>query len=391
MHPVLVVFLKEVRDNLRDRRSLLSSLIYPLLGPLLFAVLLSATTRTTSVQDIATQTPVPIVGAEAAPELVRHLREKGIEPAPPPADVEAAVEQGKVSAAIVIPGDFQRRLERGETAEVTVINDVSSLRGELLAGRLAKALLSYGRMVAEERLRRQGIAPEALEPVVVRNVIKEERRSAADLFLFMVPPFMMFTLFIGGVYVAIDVTSGERERGSMEYLMATPVPRWQLMLGKFLAAYVFTALAMATQVAAFGVVFNTVGRGAFSEGTGLGLPELLALGAIALPAMAFTVGIQLAIAAMTRSFKEAQTWLGLLPMVPAVPGMVTVFIPLHPQLWMMGVPVFSQLLTMAALLRGYDVPLHFFVVSALSTLAVAALLLRWVARQFEREAIIFGA
>ncbi len=389
MNPVLVVFRKEMRDNLRDRRSLLSSLIYPLLGPLLFAALLSVTTRTASVQEIGTQQPVPVIGAEAAPELVRHLAKLGIVAAPPVADIEAAVAEGRVGAAIVIPADFARRLARGDVAEVTVINDASSLRGEILAGRLARALTGYGRTIAEQRLAARGVPPETLEPVLVNNVILEERRSAADLFLFMLPPFLMFTLFIGGVYVAIDVTSGERERGSFEYLMAAPVPRWQIMLGKFFAAYVFTALSLAVQLGAFGVVFNTVGHGAFSEGIGFGPAQMAAVALIALPAMVFTVAIQLTIAAMTRSFKEAQTWLGLLPMVPAVPGMVTVFLPLHPQMWMMTVPVFSQLVTIAALLRGIAISPAHAAVSALATVAAGVLLLRWVARLFEREAMVF--
>lgn len=390
MHPVVAIFAKEVQDNLRDRRSLLAALIYPLLGPLLFAVLLQLTGDVLPGGGRALSLAVPVVNAHHAPGLVGFLAEKGVRIEPPPEDIEDAVRSGRRDAVVLIARDFDLDVAAGRPAKVTVVNDASRVASDVAASRLGQYLNEYNRLLAKEGLARLGVDPAALEPVQVENVILEARRRVGDLFLYMVPPFLMFTLFIGGVYLAIDATSGERERGSLEPLMSVPVPRWQIMAGKFLAAYLFTGFALLVQLTAFAIGFAVAAPGQFTAGSGLGPATVALFFLIALPLMALTVAVQIIIAAMTRSFKEAQTWLGLLPLIPATPGMVLVFLPVHGQLWMMLLPLFSQTVIMGEVVRGGTVPATHIAISALFTLAAAYGLLRWAAKLFDSEEMVFG-
>ncbi len=391
-HPVSVVFAKEVRDNIRDRRSLLTALVYPLLGPLLFSVMLALVAGSLSAGKVtASMKPLPVVNAADAPELVRFLTEKGMRLAPAPADPDKAVRQAKAEAVLSLPPGFEADLKAGRRPAVTVISDASRLSGEVYVSRVADLLADYGRSVAARQLAERGLSGELLEPLLINNVVVQKRGKVADLFLFMVPPFLMFTLFIGGVYLAIDSTSGERERGSLEPLLANPVPRWQFMLGKFLAACLFTLVALLLQMGGFFAAFGSVDPELFSPQARFGLERAVLLALVALPLLFLAVSLQIIIAALTRSFKEAQTWLGLLPLLPALPGMAMVFMPVSVQGWMMLLPVFSQTVVMGSVVRGEAVEPFYLLLSVVVTFGVTALLLRHAARLFEREEMVFGA
>lgn len=389
MWAVLAVFVKEVQDNMRDRRSALAALIYPVLGPLLFAGLLQVTGQALS--GGGPNMELPVAGIEDAPSLSAFLAARSVRVVPAPADIEPAVRQGRVPMVLMVEPRFDAKLGAGAQARLTVVNDASRLAGEVSAARLTRLLQDYAKDALVRRLEARGMTAAEAQPVSIENVAFATRRQAADLLVYLVPPFIMFTVFIGGVYLAIDSTSGERERGSLEPLLTTPVPRWQIMLGKYLGAYLFTAVALMVQLAAFGLAFATASPGQFTPGTGYGPGTAVRLFLVAVPLMAFTVAVQIIIAALTRSFKEAQTWLGLLPLVPAVPGLVMVFMPVQGKLWMMLVPVLGQTVIMGQAVRAEAVePLH-HAAAAAATLLAAALLLRWAARLFEREEMVFGA
>jgi sodium transport system permease protein len=330
-----------------------------------------------------------VARASHAPALLAHLQERGVRPLPAPADPAAAVRARQAQAVVVIDPRFEADLAAGGRPRVSVLVDGSTLRGQVLGTRLVGILETYARGEAARRLERLGVDARTLEPVRVEQVLVSQRQTIADLFLQMVPPFLMFTVFIGGVYLAIDAVAGERERGSLEPLLANPVPRWQVMFGKFLAAYVFTEAALVLQLGAFAVAFNTVDVQLFGGGPGYGARTAILLFLVAQPLMALTVTVQIIIAAMTRSFKEALTWLGLLPIVPAAASFALVFVPVTAQGGLMVVPGVAQTVLFGTIVRGQVPSLLYVALASLSTLLLAAALLRFAARLFEREEIIF--
>jgi sodium transport system permease protein len=160
------------------------------------------------------------------------------------------------------------------------------------------------------------------------------------------------------------------------------------MLGKFLAALLFTAVAVTVQLIAFSVIFDWVGGAGFAQS--LDAPVVLGIILLSLPLMMVAVGVQFIIAISTHSFKEAQTYLGLIPLVPAIPGMVLVFAPVRTHDWMMAVPVFSQTLLLGRIMRDEAVSAVNVLVSMGFTTAAALVLLALAARLYEREKLIFG-
>jgi sodium transport system permease protein len=260
----------------------------------------------------------------------------------------------------------------------------------LTVSRIVAKLREFGDSVSKARLKRFGIPEQAAQPLDIKNDNVGRSRSLAGFFLNMLPPFIIFTIFVGGVYLAIDTTSGERERGSMEPLLANPIARWQLMVGKALATFAFTLTSVIFQLAAFKIMFEIVTRSDFGVDVNPGLDSFLYVLLLALPLVALAVALQIIVATVSRSYKETQTYLGLLPLVPSLPGMILVFVPLKAQVWMMTVPTFSQVLLIGKLMREETVTLGESAVACLATGVVATALFVFAGRLYERDKLLFG-
>ena len=383
------VCLKESMDNLRDRRSLFLALVYPVLGALLLGLLVSFVGGMFRGQDVG-RLHLPVLNAHLAPELVGYLGDNEVEVVPAPADPRRAVRRGRADAVLVVPPSYREDLAAQRTARLDVVVNATRLSTVITVARVVELLRAYDRQVADARLRDYGVPEQAAAPFKIQSVNVGRSRNLAGFFLNMLPPFIIFTIFVGGVYMAIDTTSGERERGSLEPLLTNPIGRWQLMLGKAMATMLFTMAAVLVQLLAFKLMFELVS----SRETGLQInPDwqaFLAVFALCLPLMAFAVALQVIVATVSRSTKETQTYLGLLPLIPSLPGMILVFVPLQAKLWMLSVPTFGQILLIGQLMRQEPVALSQVAVSAGATGLAAAALLYVAARLYERDQLLFG-
>ncbi len=386
MFAMLTVFKKEMVDHLRDGRSILISMIYPLMGPLLLGLMFFFVGGGMRVNEGAPLV-VPIVHAESAPDLVRFLEKEGATMQPLAGDARGLVLGGRAAFALILPEHPSPT--RDSQVAVRLITNPARFDSIVATGRLVELLNAYQRETLAGRLREAGL-PAALLSVL--NIEQENIGRAAGpavILLTMIPPFLIFTLFTGGVHVALDATSGERERGSFETLMMNPVRRYEVLTGKLGATMVFTLMALGVQAIAFWVMLHTVPQ----ESLGLiAPPSMLRLAlvvSVCLPLVVLAAATQLLISAITRSVKEAQTYLGLLPLVPGLAGMVLALAPVHAQLVLAAIPTFGQTLLMGQLVRSEAVSAAFIGVTAVATLTAVALLLLLGFRLYEREEILF--
>lgn len=385
---IFIIFAKEVTDNSRDRRSLLVALIYPLLGPILLGVIISAVTDVVTIGPGKSMT-IHIQGAENSPDLISFFKSKKVSVKQAPKDVMNSVRIGAVDYVLIIPMDHAAKFRAQQTADIKIVVNTSRLPGLIAVNRVSALLAAFSQEVWGKRISARGVDFKILQPFRIESVNVSSGFLIFEILLSMVPPLLIFNIFMGGVYLAIDATTGERERGSLEPLLINPVDRWGFMMGKYLAACYYTVIAVVVQLLAFKAVFLLVGSsGSYEQALGAG--SLLGLFILSVPLLLFAVGIQFVIATLTRSFKEAQTYLGLLPLVPAIPGMAMVFAPVQLQDWMMTIPIFSQTLLMGQFVRGEEVAFAHMIISISFTAIVVVLLLGICARLYEREKLIFG-
>jgi len=385
-----VVFAKEATDNLRDRRSLGSAVLGALLGPVLILILLLVLGKALFNQG-EKPLELPVQGAENAPNLIHFLEQNNVHIRPAPADPQAAVRNGDVEAVLIIPADYGDAFTSGRPAMVQALYDSSRTSAQPTYSRLSSLLEAYSRQVGALRLQARGISPAVTVGLAVVKVDVATPQSQVLIFLNMLPYLLMFTIFSGGAGVIIDATAGERERNSLEPLLINPVARREFVAGKLLASLPFAFAAVLLSLSAFGIIFNAIpmeeiiGFQMSIDVRGLGVIFL-----ICLPMVLLASAIQMIIATFARSFKEAQTYVGFLPLVPALPGIGLAFLPVKPALWTMLIPTFGQQILINQVMRGEMVSALNVGVSVAVTLVLAVVLTGVAVRLYEREQILFG-
>jgi len=348
----LSVFLKEVKENLRDRRTLLSAFLTgPLLGPLLFVMLINLTLNR-ELEKAEKPLPVPVIGAEYAPNLLDALKAGGVVPGAPVADPAQAVRKQDADVVLRIASNYGKAWRQGEPVQVELFYDSSQRDASGSVERVSQLVESYAHQQGAMRLVARGLSPGTAWPLQVARRDQATPQSRAVLMFAMLPYFFVITIFMGGMYLAIDLTAGERERQSLEPLFANPVARWKILCGKLAAICAFSVASLLITLLAFAVVGQFIPAGKIGMELDLGLHFATYVLLLLLPLVLLLAALQSMVAAFAKSYREAQTYISLLMLVPLIPSAALSFMPIKAQAWMYAVPLLGQNLGIMQLLRG---------------------------------------
>jgi len=388
MGALLAVARKELVDGIRDRRSLATLVFSSLLTPLLLGVMLTSTAGSARGAEELT---LPVVGAEHAPAFVQWLgQQTGVKVVPGPADPEKAVLDRAEDVVLIIESDFMARMGRAQTAEVKLVTESTRERARPKIARVRALVGGYAGQLASLRLIARGVAPGIAQPIRLEDVEVSSSQARLATLLSFLPLLLVIAGLVGGMQIAIDSTAGERERGSLEPLLLNPVPRWVLAGGKWLAA---SALACVSVVFSMIITVNVLRRIPWHD---LGIRfrvsdgELFSLLLLILPLALFLAATVLFASTFARSFKEAQGYLGMLMLLPMLPGMLATFYPLSRRPWLAPVPVLGQYALASDVLGGQPPGAWLFLAAGVSALGCALVLVWLTARAMSRERIIFG-
>ena len=210
------VFWKELRDALRDRRTAIMVLVAHFVSGL---------------EEKAAILKVRMLGRENAPALVNFLQRNDVEIENAPADYEARIRAGKLDAVIVVPDDFQEHWLAGDGARVEIVFDDSRTDSGPATRQAERLLRAFNQESGMLRMIARGVSPDLGTPVKVEHVSTATPRQKGAFLLFLIPMFALLSPLLGGMTIAIDSTAGERERGSLEPLLANPVAAREIVLG----------------------------------------------------------------------------------------------------------------------------------------------------------------
>jgi sodium transport system permease protein len=391
MRAVLTVFVKEFRENLRERRTLLSALILgPLLGPLLLAGGLTLRLER-GVGESDRPLQLVVAHAERAPNLLTFLREHGVTVTRVDYDEVAArtaVRSGQAQQVLAVDADFAGRLAAGMPAPLELYADASDLTGSGESARVRALIGQYSALVGRLRLAARGVDPLIAAPIAVQDIDVSTPATRSVLILGTLSYLVLLTMLMGGMYLAIDATAGERERGSLESLLTVPVPREQLIYGKILATCAYMTLSLILTVTAFAIVLRFTGLERFGMSVNFASGVAVEVILLTLPLVPLGAALMTLVAAYTRSYREAQTYLALLLLVPTVPLAFAGLLGLRPHLGLMAVPSLSQHFLITSLLRAEPLPASWVALSVGVTLAIAALLIAAAGGLYRREALL---
>lgn len=391
MNTSLIVFWKELRENLRDKRTLVNALLVgPLIGPVMFVMLMNVIlTREFSKAEAPLR--IPVIGAEHAPNLVESLKQMGLEPQAPVADPIGAIRDQQADAVLRIPEAFGAAWTKGEPAQVELFYDSSQRDANTPVNRVKTMIKRYSEQHGAMRLLARGQSPWLVQAVSVDERDQSTPQSRAGMLFAMLPYFFVLTIFIGGMYLAIDLTAGERERQSLEPLFANPVPRWRILLGKLGAISLFSCASLIICIVAFAVAGKFLPAEKLGMTFDLGPQFAFTTLLLALPLLLLLSALQTLVAAFAKSYREAQTYLSILMFVPALPAVALSVVPMKAQTWMYAIPLLGQQVGITELLRGTPVPTVDVLVCLASGFAVAIVVVVITALIYRSERLAISA
>jgi sodium transport system permease protein len=299
-----------------------------------------------------------------------------------------SVRNGEQDLVLLIEPEYGERLEAGEAAPLELIVDTANSQTAGTTERARRLLEAYSSQLASLRLLVRGISPQVVQPIEVRLLDVATPAGRSLLVLGMMTYFCLMSMLMGGFYLAIDTTAGERERGSLEPLLSLPVRRAELILGKILAASAFMAVSLLLTLLSFGVALAFIPLEALGMSANFGPQIIFQVFCVMVVFVPLGAGLMTVVASFTRSNREAQTWLSFVLLVPIAPIMFAVINSTRPTPGLMAIPSLSQHLLATSLLRGDQISMWHVAISVATTLAAGLALIAVAIKLYKREAIL---
>ena len=397
---IFTIYGKELRDMLRDRRTLVSMIVIPtLLMPLIVGLVVFVSVKV--IRQARAEAPVVMVagGADSPVARAALLAHGKIRAVPATEDWRERIANKAVRATVEFPAGFDAALERGEPAAVKIFHYEGELRSGFAVGEIQRFLNDYRERIVTARLAGRGLPATFVKPfaVQVENVAPPEK-VGGNVIGGIIPYLFLLLCFTGAMYPAMDLTAGEKERGTMETILCSPVSRLELVLGKFftvltasLGTVLCSLLSMIVTVSAGGPLL--VAMAGANRGGAAALPTLDPLGllgvlVLVLPMAVFFSALLLAISLVAKSFKEAQSYLSPMVIVIILPAVAGVLPGVELSARLALVPILNVSLASKELVSGVWHWPHLALIFG-STSVYAALALAWAVRMFNREDVIF--
>jgi sodium transport system permease protein len=394
-----IVYRKELTDSLRDRRTVISMIVVPLLVMPLLTIGMGALSLALVGLAMKEVPSVMILGGEDSPHLMtelRQLQDVRIVPAKP--DYAEEISNKQIRAAVEIPRDFDAKVAEGKSSTVKIY----MYAGELKSGFGADRLQRFFREMRERTIR-EHLEARALPETLARPFDIEEKNVAPPekvggvLLGGIIPYFVILLCLTGAMYPAMDLTAGEKERGTMETILCSPVSRTHLVLGKFLmvltasiATAVLTILSMAVSFGAGKKMLLAFTYGAADAALQITITgkAIVSIFIVVLPLAVFFSAALLALSLFAKSFKEAQSYISPLMIVVVLPAVAALLpgVELTPALALL--PVLNTSLVSKEIISGtyhWDLIALIF----LSSSAYASIALAIAVKLFQEEDVLF--
>jgi sodium transport system permease protein len=397
---IAVVYQKELREALRDRRTLISSFLVPLL---LFP-LLTAGFGAVSVYIVGRamqESPkVMILGGEDSPNVLEQIRKtEKISVVSTVPDWKKQIIDKEVRAAIDVPPGFEAAVEQQKPVTVRIYMYKNEMNSEIAAERLEKSLKKFNEGIVAKRLAAKNLAVSVLTPFEVKqeNVAPEEK-VWAELLGGLIGYMVVLLCLTGGMYPAMDLTAGEKERGTIETILSSPISRIDLVLGKFLlvlTASLVTAVLSVTSMSLSFSGLNSLHLFTMSERgevsaimLHLSPTAIFSIFIMALPLAVFFSACLMAISIFAKSYKEAQTYISPLMILVIVPAVAALLPGAELNAKMSLIPILNASLLCKELVAG-TYHWNYIAIIFLSTCVYAAVALFLAVKMFQREDVLF--
>jgi len=392
LNKIGTIFRKEILDTLRDRRTLFTMIIIPILlypGLMLFINSIAASQQSKMEQKTVR---IVLVNIPKDSVLARMLSAEERIEVVMSAQAENDVREGRVDFVLRGPQDFANLIQQKKTAKLQLLYDRSNDDAMTNLDRVRMMVDRYEKRLLSERLEEKQLSQDFIEPVTVDEVnVATKRKMGGFVISRFLPMLMVFMILVGALYPSIDMTAGEKERGTLETILTSPADKSEIVMGKFLAVAI---IAMITGLLNLGSMMATFAYGIFSgvsEAIQIKIPTsyVLVMVLCMVPLAIFFGGVMMAIASFARSFKEAQTFVSPFYLLSTLPAMISSIPGIRLEGLWLTTPIANVVLLFKELMLGVLDWSHIFIVffsmSFLASIAIFAAI-----QLFGREEVLFG-
>lgn len=378
MHVLANMIKKELKDASRDKRSVMAGLYYALGTPIVMCLLFMVLIKQLSSPD---QLLISIENSQAAPDLVRYLSTAEINHADNDNN-----ELKKIT--IIIDKDYNSHISQGMPATITLIADNSNDKLQSSIRRIERALQAYSSDIASLRLIARGIDPRVVSPIQVQVQDQATVDSKGGMIIGLAIFTMIYSVFISGMNLAIDTSAGERERNSLTLLLSHPISTWQIVLSKVITVTLFAMAGLLLILLVSKFAYALVPWQELGFSVNISLPFMLLMLVIGFPVALLASSLQLFVSFLAKSFKEAQSYLTMVLIVPMAISMMSSY-NIAPKV-LEWVPVSGQQQALMAFVKGHDIGFTQLALSSSLTLIIAIVLIYGMQKMLKSEKVIFG-
>ena len=389
---IRIVFWKELRETLREKRTLSLLLLFTLMYPAIIGyVMHQMIDKNTRTEREGVE--LAIIGGAQAPTLVSQLRQKNItvsEAAPmDEAAIGALLHARKTAAVLRLSDDFVENYGAMRPASIELWFDSAAESGPQRR-QIEDVLQAYSANIASARLLAHGVSPAALSPIQVQRYDTGTNASRSAMVIGGIIGILFFPAFMLTMSAAVDSTAGERERRSLEVLMAQPIRTWELVCGKWLAASVPSVVGVTLELLLAHAILAWLPLEEIGMSWSLGWSEMLLVCLVTAPLSLLSGALYLALAMNAKSFKEAQTTLSFVMIVPLIPGFAVSALELKTAAWMYLVPTLSNQTLLKELSKSSELGALPFVLTFLSALIPALLVVAFASWRMKSERYVLA-
>jgi sodium transport system permease protein len=393
LHDIGIVYRKEMMDSLRDRRTIISMIVVPILiFPLLTVGMgyLAATMVGRAKNEVPR---IMIIGGADSPKVSAAIRAfRGFEIVPAKDDAEAEINDKTIRAAVVVPPDFDASIEKGASTSLAIEYSEGDLKSEFANESLQKFFDDYRQKISKEQLAARNLPVGLLDPFTVKqkNVAPPEKVGGSIVGGF-IPYLVILLCWTGAMYPAMDLTAGEKERGTMETILCSPIARIDLVLGKFFMVVTASLATAVLSISSMAVSFNWAKHGMGGSNSfqlALDPRGVLAVLVMVLPLSVLFSAAMLAISVFAKSFREAQSYLGPMTMLIVMPAVASFLPGMELNLKTALIPILSTSLVSKEIVSGNH-PWNYIAIIFAISCVYAAIALTIAVKLFEREDVLF--
>jgi sodium transport system permease protein len=392
-----IVYRKELTEWLRDKRTLISTVLVPLLAfPIIMVGMISLMTVMIGKAE-KERAKVMVLGGEDSPQVLEKLRQvSDLQIVPTTDDYKKQISEKEIRAAVDIPKGFDDALNHDAEQTITIYYYEGEIKSGFGKDHIEKFFKDYRDSVVSGRLTARNLPASIIKPFGIQqeNVAPPEKVSGAAIGGLL--GYMVILLSMtGAIYPAIDLTAGEKERGTMETILSSPISRVDLVLGKFFLILSASLTTAFLSIVSMGTSFYIVGRpgvisdkGAAALQLHIGLSTVLSVFLMALPLAVLFAAALLTIALFAKTYKEAQSYLTPMTFIVVIPAVASLLPGVELNTKLALVPILSTSLVCKEIVAGtFHWNYILLILLASSVYAAAALFI--AVKMFQRESVLF--